>query len=238
LHGDVSDWLETGGAAEELQGLIAELPKASEETDVKPALERNRDRFWSMLPGELIESGLDDSCLRLYAELDLIQGQYGRPGQGEQYIADRLGWQKRTVARHAGHLDAAKLVKIEKPRGALGQRTYRLVHNIARGRISADAVIPERKRVARSSSAFERGRGAQDAPQVERGVQDAPGGCVTRTTSVSERGARNAPQSRYLGVSRKGLREDLSLSGGRAEVDSFETGCPVCGIGEVCECAL
>lgn len=60
---------------------------------------------FAMVPKEIIYGAPDAECLMLYAYCDLRQGQDGWSARGAQYVADKLGWQARTVTEHAKHLE-------------------------------------------------------------------------------------------------------------------------------------
>ena len=71
-------------------------------------------REFAQLPREIIESDLDDPCVRLFALCDAEQGKNGRPAAGYRAIADALGWKADKVAKHVEHLRKRGLVAIER----------------------------------------------------------------------------------------------------------------------------
>lgn len=98
---------------------------------------------YAMLPRAVIESDLDDPCVRLYAVLDAVQGATGKPARGYGWVAKKIGWQSRTVATHAQHLADRRLIALEerddheRPGGGKRGVTMRVIHQPSRGRISA-----------------------------------------------------------------------------------------------------
>ncbi len=106
--------------------------------------ERPRDT-WAMIPRELIERAPDDVCLRIFAYLDLCQGEKGWPVRGIGRVARALALQERTVSKHYGHLEKAGWIRVEREEGTAKKKLARVIHNPARRRW-ADGVsaLPDR----------------------------------------------------------------------------------------------
>jgi hypothetical protein len=113
-----------------------------------------------MVAGALIESDLDDTCIRLYAWLELRTG-----GQDWQrsvtHAAKELGRWPKSILTHAEHLKTAGLIELER----LGDRSsprMRIVHQPARedGPVKPDVTLspPVAPRRARRPTINERTR--------------------------------------------------------------------------------
>lgn len=140
--------------------------------------DRKKDVF-AMVPRSVIESGLDDTCVRLYAHLDRVQGEKGWPAKGYAHIGAALGLQGRTVSTHVRHLVAAGVVALDTPstdgRGS-AKEVIRIIHNPARGRWSSAVVsIPPPPERAKSKSGAARMSPRRDA---ERRSNDRASGDV------------------------------------------------------------
>jgi hypothetical protein len=66
---------------------------------------------WS--PNQWCEATCHDGCVDLFALLELIQGDRGRPFRGVRSLMDELGWGQRRVYRHLEHLAAIGWVECE-----------------------------------------------------------------------------------------------------------------------------
>jgi len=100
----------------------------------------DRGSKFAMLPAAIIESGLDDTCVRIYAYCDLIQGKDGWDASGAQKIADVLSMQASTVMVHARHLEDHGILRVKKDGGR--KYTLAVVHNPARKRFGLDVNLP------------------------------------------------------------------------------------------------
>jgi hypothetical protein len=116
-----------------------------------------QDRSYGIVPRFVIEN-FDSRCVHLYAYLDTCQNvDKGWFPHGDQFIADALRWQARTVRDHGMHLAGAGLVGIHPRRTATGAREateYRVIHNPARLIFNLPATVPLRKERVRPPSRF------------------------------------------------------------------------------------
>ena len=114
----------------------------------------NRRQPFAMVPEELILGTPDDVCFRLYCYLDLRQGDKGWPVRGIQRVADELGLQRETVAKHLKHLEKLGWVRVARERGTQRKHLAHVVHNPARKERLADEAqhLPERPRRYRQPS--------------------------------------------------------------------------------------
>lgn len=165
-----------------------------------------RDRY-AMVPESLIYQ-LEADCLQLYSYLDLVQGTDGYSARNYSTIAEALGWQPRTVQRHAKHLEGLGVVRIEREPGCAA--VLHVLHNPARGRLGPDASLDpiDRKTPPRAGTRAGHRTGRQsrsDAAmddwkaRVARATETrVPRGRDTRSTQVElgapTRAGRAAPQ--------------------------------------------
>jgi len=146
--------------------------------------ERGRKSF-AMLPREIIESDLDDGCVRLFAYMLMAEGPTGTwPVTGATTIGDRLGMQANTVLVHAGHLRDNGLIAYE--RHGWGKYSFSVLYSPRRG-LGTELCIPPARRPARKLSAYSKAH-------VRRGpaVSDVRSSDVT-TTEDRGSGARTCP---------------------------------------------
>jgi DNA-binding transcriptional ArsR family regulator len=88
---------------------------------------------FAILPRAVIESGLDDTCVRLYAEIVVRSGLPNEhwPVRGEDDLAKRLGMQGRTLMVHARHLESCGLIELRKE--GKGKYRFIVIHNLSLG---------------------------------------------------------------------------------------------------------
>jgi len=136
-----------------------------------PSMPRRRARSgvpWAMLPRQITESGLDDACVRLYAELDSYLHDLGKPVRGADRIARRMGWSGRKLTDHSKHLiDCGLIEVVRNDRKQIGMI---VVHNPAViGRDNPLAAIPPRPDRYRKRSTIGRAapRGRRDLPSLD-----------------------------------------------------------------------
>jgi hypothetical protein len=114
-----------------------------------------QDRSYGIVP-RFVTENFDSRCVHLYAYLDTCQNvDKGWFPHGDQFIADVLGWQARTVRHHGIHLAGAGLVGIHPRRTATGAREateYRVIHNPARLISNLPATVPLPKERVRPTS--------------------------------------------------------------------------------------
>jgi hypothetical protein len=172
-----------------------------------------RPAAYAMVSAELIESGLDDVCFRLYAHFDRVQGASGSPACGAEKVGQAVGLQARTVIDHAKHLQDYGLIEISK----LGQKKYvfNVVHNLSRGRVNSCRQIPELRirQKMRSSHARYIARNTRDRPRAER------------AHSSTYRDAGDAGQSRST---RYGRRYRVLPEGSKTEIQDAIRSFPQC----------
>ncbi len=134
-------------ALQALRGVRSELlpflRDCLEAGETAPLVEKPRDEF-SIMPESVICSGLDSDCVRIYAYIDLVNGQSGRRAKaaGYQVVGDAIGMQARTVSVHVDHLRACGLVEVTED--GMKRVALRVRHNP--GRLEGD---PKRVRRAR-----------------------------------------------------------------------------------------
>ena len=134
---------------------------------------RKRPPF-AMVPRELIESGLDDTCVRIYALMDGRQGDKGWSASGAQFLADKVGMQERTFMTHARHLECYGLIAITR-RGDRGKYIFDLVHNPSRpDRFNLLAQLPELPLRAKKISVYSSTSAKESDLEVLRPSRVAP----------------------------------------------------------------
>ncbi len=153
-------------------------------------------REFAQLPREIIESDLDDPCVRLFALCDAEQGKNGRPAAGYRAIADALGWKADKVAKHAEHLRKRGLVAIE--REGNQKAVVRVIYNRARGRSPSLAVLGAPRSRSRSKSSYTTNAGASDSEQSANTPQTGAGTPDDRVLEEGHWVPENGPQSRSL----------------------------------------
>lgn len=157
---------------------------------------RDRQKF-AMVPEELILNARDADCLRIFAYLDLRQGDRGWPVRGQGRVARDLGLQRQTVAKHLRHLEETGWVKVDRQPGSKKKQVATVVHNPARGRW-ADGVssLPERTLRHRARSRM----GAPDTPPARPDPDDRSGG-----------GPGNQESDRAVGASERSSHEPSNV---------------------------
>lgn len=99
--------------------------------------EPSKHESFAKVPPSISQHLLCGDCHRLYALLDEVERDGGRPLRGVGAVATALGWQTDTAKRHTRHLADAGIVGLEpEPEKAWGDVRFRVLHNPARGRIS------------------------------------------------------------------------------------------------------
>jgi len=179
-----------------------------------------------MVPKSIVESGLDDGCVRLYAYLDRVQGNNGHPARGFAATGEDLGLQPRTVSSHAHHLCEFGVIALEGSTGdgGHGKEVMRVIYNPARRRWPPTPVqLPERttryrkpstapKFATERDAARKEGRAPRVRKQTPRGERRTPDpGTVESVPALdagpnlrsprageAERGARDAPLLRSM----------------------------------------
>lgn len=177
-HGDVTDYLGDHSLTDLLELKSSTepwAPSANRSPDVPPTASRPNDK-WAKMPAEVICSELDDQCTRLYAYLDLVQGDRGRPAVGYAKTGKKLGWQDRTVEKHADHLEECGLIK--KSRVGNGGVEMRVLHNRSRGRNAGVDLPAPRERYRKTSDA--KSRFQEQPPTVPRPTRVQDNGTVPR----------------------------------------------------------
>ncbi len=112
----------------------------------------SREPF-SMVPRSLYEgrvvpegeTGSDAMAAYLYGYLDLRQGKGDRPTKGYRYVAKKLGWQERTVARYARLLSARGLIELHEggPNAAPVSASMLVIHNPSRKVMNPSCTISD-----------------------------------------------------------------------------------------------
>jgi hypothetical protein len=154
-----------------------------------------------MLPQEIIESGLDDGCVRLYAYISRACGPDGSwTVAGATEIGDRIEMQPGTLLGHARHLSEFRLIDYERE----GRRKYsfRMLHNASMGLTNPDAQVPPPRPLAKKRSKY-----SAPVPRSSRVVEARSSRVSTldqRRTSTPPRPATFAGRSKsakkYEGV--------------------------------------
>jgi len=125
-EGDMSERMDVTKCTGALEDPAAKLPRAR----------RPRDP-WAKLPKSTILGLRCASCFRLFAYLDVEQGAAGRPVRGIDEAATELGWQLDTLKKHARHLAAAGVIRLDpQPSPGWGHTRMIVLHNPARERRS------------------------------------------------------------------------------------------------------
>lgn len=198
--------LELATSEELLAPLVEALARGSA---VRPG---DGESPWAMVPRSVALQLRCDDCLRLWVLVD----QQGHVPEVPRYrglsrLEADLGWQRRNLKRHVGHLVAAGILAVDPavpgPGEGWSEVLFRLLHNPARaaeglpmtvegvwesgpptryrspGRWSPDAVRGAPS-VCKSDLAPPRGR-LTDARRGAPSVREAPAECARRATSVS-----------------------------------------------------
>ena len=173
-----------------------------------------------MVPREIIESGLDDGCVRLYAYISRACGPDGSWGVvGATEIGDRIGMQHGTLLGHARHLTGFGI--IDHQREGRGKYSFRMSHNPAMGLTNPDAQVPLPRPLAKKPSKYSspvpRGSTVDEARSSRVGTPDH------RRTSTPPRPAENAGRSKSAEK-----YEGLYASDARAIVDEELCAFPGC----------
>jgi len=106
-----------------------------------------------MLPRDVIESGFDAGCVRLYAYIIRAEGPDASwTVAGAAAIGDLIEMQAETLLGHAEHLAAAGMIAYE--RHGRGKFVFRILHNPAQGRVNPTACIPPPQPRARKPSKY------------------------------------------------------------------------------------
>jgi hypothetical protein len=175
-----------------------------------------------MVPRDLIESDLDNGCIRLYAYLDGVQGEKGWPAKGYAATAQRLGMQARTVGEKAEILEARGLIEITRDvsSGTSGARkeVMRVIHNPARKRTNPAVVLGEPRKRYRSKSKYSaNAEGERLDRRSERKPRSThPDQRVQRDLEAEPRTAFNAPRSRSTRCEEGLLPEECEMCGQEA----------------------
>jgi hypothetical protein len=154
-----------------------------------------------MLPATLIRV-LSGDDLKLYAFLDLKQGATGWPARGYRYVGREIGWQDRTVKKHA--LVLAELGLIELDADGRRQVVMRVVDNRGRGRVNPGSAIAV---------------GARPEQRARLAPQPPPDPSRVGRTSGGAQGARR---------DEKPLALDTRVGQGLTGLDRYEA-CRSCG---------
>jgi hypothetical protein len=156
--------------------------------------QRDKKPRFALVPQDIIESGLDASCVRLYAFIDLRGGPKGTwEMPGAMDIGDLIGMQAETLLRHARHLAEAGL--IEYGRKGQGKYVFRILHNPAREKISPAALIPPSQPRARKPSKY-----VAPVPRTSGVAKPQSSGVRTRENQRSDRDPcppKNGGQPKY-----------------------------------------
>jgi len=150
---------------------------------------------WAKVPKSIIESGIDPHCFMLFCHLDSYQGDRGWPVRGYDTVAQKLGWQARTVSIHATHLEERGLIEVEAERkstGSWAKATMKVIANPVRNRGNPVSSEPAR-RYRSSSSAPDRFGGAQTDQDVSRPAHHVPSPDAVRGTRELVRETQEVP---------------------------------------------
>jgi len=159
---------------------------------------------FAMVPRSLICSGLDPTCLRLFAFLDSRQGIRGFPHRGLGVAADALGVQERTLGDHAKHLVDFGVIEMttDETKPGQGVKVFRVIHNPARkGGANPNHKVPPVKPVARKQSNLTSLLDKKSDPRPEPVDQVLPPRLPADLSA--DRGALNAPEAGALSAPSK-----------------------------------
>lgn len=103
---------------------------------------RNGNEPFAQVPESVIESGLDDACVRLYTYIAQHSGPKGQQWdvEGASEIAKRINMQTKTLMTHAKHLAECGLVLHN--REGLKKIEFHLIHCPPKDLINVDVKIP------------------------------------------------------------------------------------------------
>lgn len=108
---------------------------------------------FAMVPQEVIESGLDHACVRLYGYIARACGPHGSwKVAGATDIGEMIGMQPGTLLEHAGHLALGGL--IEYRREGQSKYSFQMIHNPSMDLINPGAVIPPPRPRAKKPSKY------------------------------------------------------------------------------------
>jgi hypothetical protein len=209
---DVTELIEAGGSVDDLETLTDDIdldtPKVRLTRDGRPA--------FAQIPGHWVGL-LDPWCMTLAVFLDFEQGDAGEPMSGRNNLARKLRWSREQTDDHLGHLDAARIITIERR----GQKQARYPVNNPSRRSATKTCGPSQEPPADRHTVH---LAATCGPSQE----PLPSSSGLKTFS-SDFGRVNMPEPKRVARSQSPER--------RAEVDSL-TACPDCGIGKPCACVL
>lgn len=131
---------------------------------------------FSMVSRSIIESGITDAELRLYALV--LTAPTDHPWEGIKAAADALGWEARRVRRNLEALERYGLI-VQKHHGS--QRvTITVIHAPGKNIVNPDVHVPPTKIVPKYEDPTRFGTGRELPPEPPRGgaVVDPRGGAV------------------------------------------------------------
>lgn len=159
--GDVGDWL-GNHTTEELDELVLGTPLWVSGSPLHPSEPPRKG--WGKIDIGIIESGLHLWCKLLYIFLAARQGKHGYATFGQSYVADRLGWNRKTVGKYAVILEGFGLIKVT--REGTKKDVYEVIHNPPWDIVNPNVTLPLRQQRARRKSRYRVEASAEEMAKV------------------------------------------------------------------------